>query len=89
MGVPQHRPLIIGCDNRSTIQITHNDIFHEQTKHIEIDCHFVRQHVAGNAVHLLSITSEEQPADLFIKVHSPGRFQDLISKLKMVSNLQL
>ena len=87
MGVPQHLPITLGCDNRSAIQIAYNDVFHEQTKHIEIYYHFVRQHVARNAVRLLSITSKEQPVDLFIKVHSPGRFHDLISKLILVSHL--
>uniref|UniRef100_A0A2N9GQS7 Uncharacterized protein n=1 Tax=Fagus sylvatica TaxID=28930 RepID=A0A2N9GQS7_FAGSY len=45
MGAPQTTSTPIHCDNRSAIHIAHNDIFHERTKHIEIDCHFIRHHL--------------------------------------------
>ncbi|KAL5762227.1 hypothetical protein ACOSP7_018491 [Xanthoceras sorbifolium] len=87
LGVKQSTATPLHCDNRSAIQITHNDVFHERTKHIEIDCHFVRQHVTQGTVKLLSVSSINQPADIFTKALYPGRFRDLISKLKLVSIL--
>ena len=44
-GVDYSTATKLHCNNRSAIQIAHNDVFRERTKHIEIDCHFIRHHL--------------------------------------------
>ena len=81
MDAPQLTASPLYCDNRSTICIAHNDVFHERTEHIEIDSHITRQHLKKGNLKLFSISSTDQPADIFTKTHSPGRLRDLVSKL--------
>lgn len=45
LGVKVSRPVTLFYDNKAAIQIAGNPIFHERTKHIEIDCHFVTEKI--------------------------------------------
>jgi hypothetical protein len=42
LGFPQTEPTSLYADNTSAIQIVANPVFHERTKHIEVDCHSIR-----------------------------------------------
>nr|KAJ0196275.1 hypothetical protein LSAT_V11C700361250 [Lactuca sativa] len=45
-------PASVFCDNSSTINLALNPVFHERTKHFEIDLHFVREKISSGVLKL-------------------------------------
>lgn len=72
------------CYCTIAIQIASNPVFPKRTKHLEDDCHFIRQHFISKDIFLPHI-SKHQLVDLFTKAMTKSQHDFLASKLMLHS----
>nr|GEV75433.1 cysteine-rich RLK (receptor-like protein kinase) 8 [Tanacetum cinerariifolium] len=71
------------CDNQSSISLATNPLQHARTKHIEIDCHFVREKIKAGILLPIYIPTHHQVADALTKGLNRSPFHKCISKFGM------
>jgi hypothetical protein len=55
---------MIYCDNQSCVKLSENLMFHDRSKHIEIEYYFLQYRVQRGEVVLQYIFTDEQIADI-------------------------
>jgi hypothetical protein len=83
---PLRRATVVFCDNISAVYMSSNPVQHQRTKHIEIDLHFVREHVALGHVKVQHVPIGSQYADIFTKGLPSSVFTEFRSSLNVASN---
>jgi ATP sulfurylase len=84
-------PIVIYCDNISSILLANNPVYHARTEHIEVHYHFVREKVLAKEIDLIHVSTEDQVADIFIKAWSTyklKKFQKMLSVLEVDLSLR-
>jgi hypothetical protein len=80
---PLTRSTLVYCDNISVVYLSTNPVQHQRTKHVEIDLHFVREHVAIGDVCVLHIPTTSQLVDVFTKGLPTMVFEEFRSSINI------
>ena len=78
LNIVNKEKIYLFIDSLSVIELANNLEYHAKTKHIDIQYHFIWEHVINNTIQLSHINTKKQLADILTKVLSRPIFTNLV-----------
>ena len=69
------------CNNKLVINIAHNPVQHDRTKHAKVDKHFIKEKLDDGLIYTPYVFIGDQLADVLIKGLASAQFQEIIIEL--------
>ena len=76
----QNSEMNLFYDNKTAIDISHNPVQHDRTKHVEVDRHFIKQNLEEKTIRFPFVKSEDQLVDVLTKVVCSRSFHSSLDK---------
>jgi hypothetical protein len=67
LGYDCKEPIRLYCDNKVVININHDPVQHDRTKHIEIDTHFIKETLRAGLISTPYMKTGKQLDDILTK----------------------
>ena len=83
LGLLHPKPMMLYCDNKVVIAIANNPVQHDHTKNVEVDRHFIKDHLDKGRISFPFVSSQDQLVDVLTKVVSVKIFYDSLDNFGM------
>ena len=81
LGIKCDYPIILHSDSLSAINLAKNPVGHKRTKHVGLDCHFIRDEILRGKIATKHVSTSTQLEDIFTKALGRKEFESFLSKL--------